>query len=67
MVDKENSKSSTLHLRLFSVSSVFRSIWLTKVAEQGELGGRATVAATKVQLLAKVAWQSWELGGLQMI
>ena len=60
-------KSSIFHLRLFSVLSVFRRIWLTKVAEQGHLSGRATVAATKVWLLAKVALQSWERGGLQMI
>ena len=37
MVDKENNKSSIFHLRLFSVSSVFRRIGLTKVAEQGQL------------------------------
>ena len=67
MVEKENSKISTFHLHLFSVSSVFRRIWLTKVVEQGHLSGRATVAATKVWLLAKVALQSWERGGLQMI
>ena len=70
MVDKENSKSSIFHSRLFSVSSVFRRIGLTKVAEQGQLGGRATVCSSyKGAVVGKggMAWQSWELGGLQMI